>query len=317
MTVSKHRPLSLITRSKFPGIILMLLVLIFPEYSHGQTEALYSSYLFNPLSINPAYAGSKESLNLNIWGKRQWVGIEGAPSSVLLSAHTPLPNQRMAVGMNVFNESWGINRQSGISGIYAYRLPLGDKTYLSAGLQAGFVNLSANFTSLTMKSDNDPIFSQDETYLIPDFSGGLFLYSEKFFAGLSSSHLQGDAFTSSTPYNLIRRQIFLTSGIVFSLSDDLKLKPTVLIRGTEGSGIQGDINANLLIRDVLWTGLSYRSTGSLVFLTQMKLSQGLDFGYAIDVATSLSSRRNFVSHELMLNYHLAFLRSEITAPKYF
>lgn len=302
---------------RFTVVILVLFYGAGISNAWSQTEALYSSYIFNGLTINPGYAGSKECLNMNLWGKRQWLGIEGAPSSVLLTAHTPLPNERMAVGMNIFNESWGVNRQTGISGVYAYRIPLKKDLYLSAGIQAGFINLSANFSTLTMKTGSDPSLSQNESRFIPDFAGGIFVHSKRFFAGASSAHLQGDLFSSGSEFDIIRRQFFITSGIVFPLSEDLKLKPSVLVRATEGSGIQGDANLNFLIREVLWAGVSYRTTGAFIFMTQMKLSQTFDFGYAFDLNTSLSRQQNFVSHEVMLNYRFSFRRSEITTPKYF
>lgn len=292
-------------------------MLLLKLLSYSQTETLYSSYLFNGLSINPGYAGYHECLNANLWGKKQWSGIKGAPQSFLLSAHTPLPQNKIAVGINIFNESYGVSNQSGLSGIYAYRIRLHKKFKLSAGLQAGLINTSIDYNSVSARMPGDPAFARGESRFAADFAGGVVVSSDRFFGGISAAHLQQNVIKRKDRYEIMRKQYFLMAGYILTLSKDARLKPSVLIRATERSGLQFDVNLSLSLRNVLWTGISYRSTQAFIIQTQIKLNSSLDVGYAVDIYSRMSAQRNFISHELMLNYRFHFKDSEIISPRYF
>lgn len=291
--------------------------MFFSFASFAQTEALYSGYLFNGLSINPAYAGYHKCFNANLWGKKQWFGIDGTPVSFLLSAHTPLPNEKSSVGITVFNESWGVNRQTGANGIYSHRIKLKEHIELSGGLLAGVIQYSVDNQSLTQQNASDPVFTQNISRVMPDFSGGLFLNSDKYFVGVSASHIQRNFFQASGDALLYRKQYFISAGALLFSNYDVKIKPSILVRGTEESSLQADLSVNALFKEVLWFGMSYRTSGALVFLSQIKLSQTLDIGYALDLNTSISTHRNFVSHEIMVNQKFSFKKHEVISPRYF
>jgi type IX secretion system PorP/SprF family membrane protein len=297
--------------------ILLIYLLVLLQTARAQTEIQFSSYLFNGLSINPAYAGSQECLNLNIWGKKQWAGFYGAPTSAMFSIHSPVKDDKISLGLNLFNDSWGVNSQTGISGVYAYRIRLTEKLKLSAGLQGGIINHRQDLTALTRRQEGDPVFDEKISTFSGDFAAGLFLSSDRFFAGASATHLQRNFFKPSTGLYNIRKQYFAYTGYVLDLGQELKLKSSVLFRLVEGSKIQADFNGHFLIREVLWLGASYRTNRSYLFLTQMVLSTPFQIGYAMDVNTGLSTLRNYISHEVMVNYKFSFKRSGITTPRYF
>lgn len=297
--------------------LIFLVATLFATISFAQTEALYSSYLFNNLSINPAYAGYKKCLNGNLWIKKQWMGIEGSPTSALLSAHTPLSNQNSSVGLTLFNESWGVNRQTGFNGIYAHRIKLKEKLEISGGLQAGFIQYRIDNLSLTRQELSDPVFTDNVSKIVPDFSTGFFLNSEKYFVGISATHLQRNFFKPSGNSLYYRKLYFISAGALIFSNYDVKLKPTLLIRGTEKSKLQGDLGLNVLLKEVIWLGASYRSSGALIFLTQLKLNHNLDFGYALDLNTRISTYKNFVSHEIMINQKFSFKKNDVISPRHF
>ncbi len=284
----------------------------------AQQQVMFTQYMFNGLAINPAYAGSHESLSLTALIREQWVGLDGAPSTQTFAAHTPLKNERVALGFMFLHDKIGITNQNGAYLSYAYRIPMKNGK-LSFGLQAGFNNYKATYSSLEF--DDDFAFSSnDVNKTLPNFGAGLYYYSDKFYAGFSVPQIlknELDEDNSDTDSKLIQHY-FLTAGIVFDLSNALKLKPNVLMKVVEGAPVEWDINANLLIKEVLWLGLSWRSFDSFDALIQFQLTDQLQVGYAYDFATTTDLRRvNSGSHEIMLNYRFNFSKSKLITPRLF
>ena len=73
----------------------------------AQQDAMFTKYVFNSLNYNPAYAGAKDHMSIGLLHRTQWWGIEGAPSTQSFFAHTPLKNDRVGVGINIFNDKIG------------------------------------------------------------------------------------------------------------------------------------------------------------------------------------------------------------------
>lgn len=300
-------------------VLIVTLTLIFCK-GYCQQSPLYSQYMFNGLVINPAYAGSQESLSMTAFYRRQWVGIDGAPTTQTLSAHTPLRKEKIALGAIVMNDNIGVTHQYGFDGIYAYRIKIKEDAKISLGLQAGAGRYVSNFNSLSIKDPNDPSFAADQsTSFILNFGAGAYYYSKKFYAGISVPKLlnQGWNNQSSVKLNPLQRITFFTAGYLFELSPDLKLKPSTLVKAISGAPLQIDLNCNLILKDVLWLGVSYRSFSAISFITQIQLTNQMTLGYAYDA--SLGSARNFLtgSHELVLNYNFNFLGSKVVSPRYF
>lgn len=303
---------------KISKLLFLSIVFLLPISSLAQNDKLFSGYMFNGLLINPAYAGSQECLNINAIVKKQWIGMQGSPTSMILSGHTPIKNEKVAVGIKIYNDQLGVTRHTGVHGVYAYRIKLNESLKLSAGIDAGVINISSNFASLASKTDGDIAFSQNFNSYIADFSAGLYLQNENYFAGISIPHLQRN-FINKTGYkgNSIRKQYFITGGYLLTLRDNLKFRPTTLVRFIEGAQVQADLNAHFILQDVLWIGGSYRTAGAVVFLTQMQISPQLNIGYGFDTNIRMVNAGKASSHEIMLNYRFAFFNSNLSTPRYF
>ena len=285
---------------------------------NGQQQAMYTQYMFNGLALNPAYAGSHNALSLTGLGRIQWVGIEGAPNTQTFSAHTPIAD-RSAVGLFVMHDNIGVTNQYGFYGSYAYRIPVGIG-YLSMGLQAGFNNYTINLSQVNTKRADQNFAMNNGGQLLPNFGTGLFYSAERFYVGASVPHIRNnDLLTSGTDLSRARqfRHYFLTAGYVFDVGPSLKLKPNFLVKAVQGAPVEYDINANLLVKEVLWLGASYRTDDALSFLVEMLLTSQLRLGYAYDYTTTELQEFNTGSHELMLNFQFSFDKSKILSPRYF
>lgn len=297
-------------------IIFVLLIFIAGHaHLHAQQHGLFTQYMFNGLAINPAYAGSHESMSITALARKQWIGLDGAPGTQTFALHTPVPNEKIGLGLLLTHDNIGPTHQYSFKFAYAYRIPLGPGK-ISMGLQAGLVNYNLRFSSLYLGPNvQDPTFAESVNKSVFDFGTGLYYSTEKFYMGLSVPQL----FISNNTENLrLAKHYFLNSGYVIDLNSSLKLKPNMLLRAVEGAPLSIDLNTNLLINEVLWVGVSYRSFESISTLLELQLTDQLRFGYAYDFpATSDLGNFNTGSHEIMLNYSFTFYKSNISSPRNF
>lgn len=305
---------------KVRGIMILLWCLFCPLLLAAQQESLYSQYMFNSLPLNPAYAGSHEYLSATVLARKQWLKIEGAPATQTMSAHAPVYKSKMGLGLTAVNDKIGVTSNTGLYGAYAYRIKF-TKSILSFGLQVGFTNYVSRFSKLEVRTPNDPAFAEDDVrFFLPNFGGGIYYYTNKFYAGFSVPHILDHLGSKSNivAANSIQSQhYFLTSGFVATLSPQLKLKPSVLIKAIQGAPLQADLNTTLMINEVLWLGVSYRTATSLNFIIQAMLTDQLSLGYAYDSALNKIRNVSVASHEVMLNYRFIYYHKNVIAPRYF
>ena len=295
------------------------LTVLLSHTGYSQQSVLYSQYMFNGLVLNPAYAGSQESMSISGLFRKQWTALDGSPSTEMLSAHAPLNNKKIALGLLFVNDNIGVTQQTGGDVIYAYRISFSETRKLSLGLQAGFARLSSQYNSLTVKDPNDPSFSSTATSNYLYFGSGIYYSSKRFYAGLSAPHANRITLgqTFSTNENRQSRNYFLTTGYVFTLSPSFKLKPSVLVKATNGWSTQADLNCTLLYEEVFWVGVSYRTFSALSFMAKVQLTNQLSAGYAYDNALGNWSVLGGEGHEFMLTYNFSFFKSNTVTPRDF
>jgi len=306
---------------KFVHIILALTSSIGASIGFAQHTPLTSQYLFNGLVINPAYAGSREALALNITHRQQWVGFDGAPTTELASIHAPIKKTKLGLGLMIYSDRIGVSRESGIFTNYAYRLKF-RKAKLSLGIGAGVTMVRSNWDQLALQQQNDVSFIAPTTSALrPNFSAGLFYYTKRSFVGLSAPFLMTHRYAlmengfrvSSAKADL---EPMLTGGHVFIVSKTVKIKPSTLVRYRPESGIQADLTANMIYKDRVWAGLSYRTSDAIVGMIEVLPTQQWRIGYSYDMGTSSLTRFHAGSHEIMLQYEFGY-RIRIRDPRFF
>ncbi|MDQ7947422.1 MAG: type IX secretion system membrane protein PorP/SprF [Pedobacter sp.] len=304
---------------------LVLFCFISALSAKAQQDALYTQYMFNTLAVNPAYAGSRNVLSATALLRTQWVGVEGAPETQTISFDAAMPNKRVGLGIQVFNDELGITKTTGAYASYAYRIPM-NKGTLAFGLQGGFAQFRADFSSVQLNTGSplDASFSQNINKTLPNFGFGVYYNTEKFYFGVATPHLLNNRFTDENSVavsnNLIAKQylhVFITSGYVFKLTNDFKLKPSFLIKGVFGAPIQADLSASLWIADRLSVGGQYRTGDAFSGLFELQVSEQFRVGYAYDHTVTKLGNYNSGSHEIMLRYEFGFTKDRIVAPRYF
>ncbi|MBP7407477.1 MAG: type IX secretion system membrane protein PorP/SprF [Flavobacteriales bacterium] len=287
----------------------------------AQHTPLTSQYLFNGLVINPAYAGSRDALTGNLTHRQQWVGFEGAPITQTISIHSPVGRTKMGLGLLLYNDRIGVSNETGVFGNYAYRVRMGEGK-LSLGLGAGFTVLRANWADVALQQDNDQVFSGNTQAAIrPNFSTGAFYYTKTWFVGISMPFLLVHRYDVSDvgfrfDQERLDAQPMLTGGYVLELTEDLKLKPSALLRYRLESGMQVDLSSNLIIKDKVWAGISYRTGDAIIGMVEVLPTPQWRFGYAYDLGLSAIRPYHSGSHELLVQYEFGY-RIRVRDPRYF
>lgn len=288
----------------------------------GQHTPLTSQYLFNGLAINPAYAGSRDVLSATLTHRQQWVGFEGAPITQTIGIHAPVRRSAVGLGLMIYNDRIGVSNETGLLTNYAYRIRMRNKAKLALGIGAGVSFHRAKWTQVTLTDANDASFAADtKGALRPNFSAGLLYQTKTWYVGASVPFLLAHRFAvTERGYRLSDTKLdlepMLTGGHVFTLNQDLKLKPTSLLRYRLASGLQGDVSANLIYRDKLWMGASFRSGDSVIGMVEVLPTPQWRIGYAYDLGISAINPYHHGSHELLVQYEFGY-RIRVRDPRYF
>lgn len=285
----------------------------------AQQEAQFTQYMFNGLALNPAYAGSRDVISMVALHRNQWVGIDGAPKTTLFSAHSPLFDEQFAGGIQVINDRIGVNNQTNVTLNASYWIPVGEEARLSFGLRGGVNNYKADNNTLNLLNPDEDNFASNVSSLRPNVGAGLYYYSKRFYAGVSSLQLIKNNHGDGTPANFRQlRHLFTYLGYVFDLNETWKFKPTVLVKGVRGAPLEADLTAHFLYNDKLWLGATYRTSDSFDLLAHYMISSQLGIGYSYDITTTRLRKYTSGSHEILLRFEPSFgAKQQVKSPRYF
>lgn len=310
--------------------ILIIIIAGFPLLSYSQQDPQYSQYLFNGVVINPAYAGSRENININALFRKQWVQVNGSPCSQTLSLDAPLFHNNIGIGLYAYNDAIGAQYQKGLFGSFAYRIKVSERGRLALGVSVGVNQIGIDGSKLTTDQPNDPSIPEGRvSKLKPDGQLGLYYNTNKFFAGLSVSDIITNDY-KNLQVTSERRHYYLSSGFVTTLSESFKLRPSFLIKEDFKGPTNTDLTAFLIFKDRIWVGSSYRTRilkktnlkenivakDALAMLVQIFPTENLRIGYSYDI--TLTEYKDYATHEFSLGYNIYGKKSnKMLTPRYF
>jgi type IX secretion system PorP/SprF family membrane protein len=302
-----------------PAFSLAFLLLTGIASCFAQQKVQFTQYMFSGLVINPAYAGADEKLSMTFINRNQWNGLEGAPTTQTLSAHTLFKKKQFGVGFLLVNDRIGIHRNVNADVSYAYHIQTGDQSYLSMGLQAGVKSFRSDYASLNTGGTNDPyLYNVVTQQMFFDFAAGIYYRSPRLHIGFSAPELIRQQFhvndTLSVRLNNIN--FFLFTRYRFTLNENFDFEPSVLVKYLKGVPLSLDVNFNWVYRRIITMGASYRKAESLDFLFKAQITPQLQVGYAYDYPVqTVSVLTTNGSHELMVQYLFSFLKKNVTSPR--
>ena len=294
--------------------ILLTTVLLCQTVLRAQQDPQYTQYMYNMSVVNPAYTTNEPGLlNFGALYRSQWVGTVGSPETLTFFAHTPL-SDKIETGISIISDRIGDGaiKENNIYADFAYILKLDDKSNLSLGLKGGVTLFESDFTNFMLpQTQDDAAFNQNINQTFPNIGMGVFYTRQQFYAGLSipnlltSTHLETrDGITTKGSENI---HVFLTSGYVFDINNDLKLKPSILAKAVDGSPLTVDASVNALYLERFEGGLSYRLDDSVSAMFNIAVLPSLRIGYAYDYTLSNLSTYSSGSHEIFVLFDLELL----------
>lgn len=295
----------------------------------AQQDAQYTQYMFNTLTVNPAYAGSRGQLSFAGLYRSQWVGLDGAPETFTLNLHSPIRNSRLGYGVSIVNDNIGdgVVQQTYLDAVVSYTLEFARETKLSFGLKMGGNMISLDFNRL--RNFDQEVVQQDniDNRFTPNFGLGLYYHTDKFYVGVSAPNiLETEYFDNSggdaNSVNFLSAQqinLYLITGYVFDIGADLKFKPALLTKAVGGAPLQVDLSANFLFADKFSFGAAYRWDAAVSALAGFQITDQIMIGLAYDRETTElgGTQFNDGSFEIFLRLELLKSFQRTVSPRFF
>lgn len=302
---------------------MVLLCLGMTQGLVAQQDAQYTQYMYNTVSINPGYAGSRGNLSIAALHRSQWLGLEGAPKTQTLNVHSPIGYGGMGLGLSVVNDQIGPTSETYFDADFSYTIQLADERRLSFGLKGSVHLLDIRFSELTQDPNNpDATLQQDiQNRLSPNIGAGVYYHTETFYAGLSVPRFLETTHFEESSLSTAREQMnfYFISGYVWDFHPLWKFKPTLLTKMTLGAPLQVDVSANFMYNEKFIMGAAYRWDAALSAMVGFNISPAFLIGLSYDRETTQlgGAMFNDGSFEVILRYDFIRMVGNIKSPRFF
>lgn len=301
----------------------MICSVFFSIETKAQQDAQYTQYMYNTLSVNPAYAGSRDAFSALLLYRSQWVGLDGAPETQTLNVHSPVgASKKVGLGLSVVNDNIGPTHETYFDATFSYTLNTSETGELAFGIKGGGHLLDVNYDELSQFNGGDPLLQNNiENKFSPNVGIGVYYHSaNKWYLGVSAPNLLETEHFDENALSVAQERInyYLIGGYVFDLNADLKFKPSFLFKAVQGAPLQADISFNGLIKEKFSLGLAYRWSAALSGMLGYQITDGLMLGVAYDRETTDLGKTKFErgSYEVFLRFEI-FDSPKILSPRFF
>lgn len=297
--------------------ISILAFLVMAAGVRAQQIPLYSQFYFNKFLYNPALTGMSGNLEGYMFGRRQYVNIDGYQTAgMTVSGATN--DGKMGLGLYYINDRNSLLNTNSLYGNYAYNLTFNENTKLSFGFALGMINNQFDFSRIITTDPDDPILrlldkpsgaaldaSIGANFLINGFNLGLSIPQM-----LNNSQKFTDNYNSTLKYNLQNHLIIMASYDLM-INNDLKLQPLLLFKNTANSPSQVDVNITADWLNKGWLGFGIRDGYGVTFMGGIKIAETVRFGYSYDAATGQNKTALGGTHEFLLGLVLGKKEKEV------
>lgn len=292
--------------------IIIIFWLLFPFFLFGQKTQFANQYIFNPIALNPALAGSGDALSATMLYRNQWVGFQGAPKTVTFSAHSPMRKQNMGLGISIINNQIGVSNEMSLIGNYAFRIKM-RKGNLALGLGGGVVMMNTAWTELQAYDPNDELIQNNSpTYLIPQISIGAYYSTKKYQIGFSLPYMISYTFNSSRDKYIVNNDFSAYNYVIsgdykFDLKQELKFVPSMMLKYQKEEKIDFIFISRLIYMNKYSVGTAYNTEQKLFKgMFQFQINKQFRLGYVADFNSNKLSTDKISSHELMIRYDFKY-----------
>ncbi|WPO80723.1 type IX secretion system membrane protein PorP/SprF [Flavobacterium sp. KACC 22761] len=301
---------------------LILIFMFFSVVCSAQQDAQYTQYMYNTISVNPAYAGSRGVLSLFGLYRTQWIGLDGAPETSTFSLNTPLStNSKLGLGVSLVNDKIGPTVENTLSADLSYSIPTSESFKLSFGVKATANLFNLDVSKLSFENQGEEQFQDLQNKFSPNVGAGVYWHSDRAYLGFSiPNFIETNRYDDNTTA-IFKDKInyYLIAGYVFNLDklEYIRFKPALLTKMVQGAPLQVDVSGNFMFYDKFTVGLAYRWSASVSAMAGFQVSKGMYIGYGYDHETTNLRRYNSGSHEIFLRYEFFNSYKKMISPRFF
>ncbi|WP_026730721.1 PorP/SprF family type IX secretion system membrane protein [Flavobacterium denitrificans] len=301
---------------------LILIFMFFSVVCSAQQDAQYTQYMYNTISVNPAYAGSRGVLSLFGLYRTQWIGLDGAPETSTFSLNTPLSdNSKLGLGVSLVNDKIGPTVENTLSADLSYSIPTSESFKLSFGVKATANLFNLDVSKLSFENQGEEQFQDLQNKFTPNVGAGVYWHSDRAYLGFSiPNFIETNRYDDNTTAILKDKiNYYFIAGYVFNLDklEYIRFKPALLTKMVQGAPLQVDVSGNFMFYDKFTVGLAYRWSASVSAMAGFQVSKGMYIGYGYDHETTNLRRYNSGSHEIFLRYEFFNSYKKMISPRFF
>ncbi len=289
-------------------ILVFLVITLSKSQTFAQQDPQFTHYMYNPSTINPAFAGYRNSLSASLIHRSQWIGVSGAPSSQALSIQSPLSNEKIALGANLYNDVTGPLNEMALNIDFAYTI-MTENSNINFGIKAGGQSYSFDPNKLSIKDQTDGNFVAVKNQFTPQIGVGLMYETAKLYLGVSVPNIIETKHENTSVNEIYTgkelRNYYASAGYIFDLSSNIKLKTSAVSKIVLGAPVQLDLSANFLFNEKITVGAAYRFDAAISAMASYQLTKELMIGAAYDYDTTRFSKTNSGSAEFILRYEVS------------
>ena len=303
------------------GIMMIVLALMLGHIvpAQAQYDVAYTQYMFNEFFVNPAYTGSKDALNISGLTRQQWLGIDGAPRTYGLFAHTPLANDKIGLGIGMSHETIGTNQVSIGYLNFAYRIRL-SRGILALGLKGSVGYYDPRYYEIVNVTPGDIGFDTAESGVAFNFGFGAYYYSQNFYLGFSIPRMLNSVYIDGVNdrFDISDWTYYLQGGYVYDVNPDFSIMPSAMLKLTSGASPQLNVSLMGLAWNTLWLGADYRTDNSLAAIVGVQISKSLRvmYSYGFDLDNTYNQWLGG-THEISISYTFDYWNKRVVSPRLF
>lgn len=301
--------------------VLVLLSLWIGTSVFSQQDAQYTQYMYNTVSVNPGYAGSRGQVSIAALHRSQWLGLEGAPTTQTFNIHSPIGYKGLGLGLSIVNDKIGPTSETNFDVDFSYTVWTSAEGRLSFGLKASANLLDVRFSELNQYTTDQTLQQDIDNRLSPNIGAGVYYHTNKFYAGLSVPRILETAHFQESSLSTAKEQMnfYFITGYVWDLNPMLKFKPTLLTKVVQGAPLQVDLSANFMLNERFILGGAYRWDAAFSGMVGFNVNGNFLIGLAYDKETTELGNAAFNdgSFEVILRYDFISSKNNLKSPRFF
>ncbi len=294
---------------------------LFMGIATAQQDAQYTQYMYNTVSVNPGYAGSRGHISIAALHRSQWVGLDGAPKTQTLNIHSPIGYRGVGMGLSIVNDRIGPTSETSFDIDFSYTVYTSTKGRLSFGLKGSANLLDIRFSELNQYAPDQTLQQDIDNKFSPNIGAGIYYHTQKFYAGLSAPRFLQTSHFDESSLSTAKEQMnfYFITGYVWDVNPFLKFKPALLTKVVLGAPLQVDLSANFMLNEKFILGAAYRWGAALSGMAGFQISNKFLIGIAYDKETTELGNAAFNdgSFEVILRYDFITTKGNLKSPRFF